>query len=83
MSQYPQVKCATCGWVHIAIPADDAREQVDSVNAWCASMGKPPGASVNDYRRCFRCGADSATFFPAVDGDAPTLSTLMAVVTER
>lgn len=25
---FPQVKCPSCGWVHIAVPADYARQEV-------------------------------------------------------
>ena len=81
--QFPKVKCPTCGWVHIAIPAADARKQVTAVNEACIELGRCPGASMTEYMRCVRCRADSVTFVPANNGDAPTLATLQPVVTER
>jgi hypothetical protein len=60
-----QYKCPTCGWVHIAI----TREFAIANNYDLARL-----------ERCFRCGTPSVGFVPAQPGDAPTLSTLQAVV---
>ena len=66
--RYPEVKCPKCGWVHVAIPAQVARESGDDFER---------------YLRCFRCGADSAGFVPAGEADAPLGATLQACVVER
>jgi predicted phosphodiesterase len=81
-----QFKCPACGWVHCGISETDAAELVASSNAFLESLddkqradyGKP--VSMARFLRCFRCGAPSADFVPAVKGDAPMLATLQAVI---
>lgn len=77
------VKCPRCGWVHVAIARSEAEEQVLSVNLWLASSHEnSPPASLDQYLHCFRCGAPSSNFVPALSGDAPSGATLQACVLE-
>jgi DNA-directed RNA polymerase subunit RPC12/RpoP len=63
--QYRELKCARCGWVHMAVPAQVARAS---------------GGDVERYLRCYRCGAPSEEFVPALADDAPTGCTLQPCV---
>lgn len=64
-SGYREMKCAACGWVHAAIPEHVARAE---------------GGDYSRFLRCYRCGADTAQFVPAVDSDAPLGCTLQPCV---
>lgn len=77
---YKEYKCLKCGWVHAAIPLSAAQEQVRSVNSWHASKGEPQTEDLTRYTRCFRCGAPTADFVPALPDDAPIGSTIQGVV---
>lgn len=66
--RFPEVKCPKCGWVHVAIPIDVARENSDTDD------------DMERYFKCFRCGAPTLGFVPALEGDAPMGCTLQAVV---
>ena len=66
--RFPEVKCLKCGWVHVAIPMDVAREHSDTED------------DMQRYLECFRCGAPTFDFVPALEGDAPVGCTLQAVV---
>ena len=66
--------------MHSAIPLAAAQEQVMSVNAWLASKGEPETAQLKRYMHCFRCGAPTSEFVPALPGDAPMCSTIQGVV---
>jgi hypothetical protein len=77
------VKCPTCGWLHFAVSAESAVEQVDAVNEAFALQGIPQRAFFDKYLRCFRCNADTATFVPAQETDAPLGVTIQPVVIER
>ena len=77
---YKAYKCPKCLWVHAAIPLANAQEQVQIVNAWHASKGEPQTETIQRYLRCFRCGAPTADFVPALSDDAPTGSTIQGVV---
>jgi DNA-directed RNA polymerase subunit RPC12/RpoP len=77
---YKAYKCHKCSWVHAAIPASVALEQVRLANAWCASKGEPETEEITRYLRCARCGAPTSEFVPAGQGDAPTGSTIQGVV---
>ena len=66
--RFPEVKCPKCGWVHVAIPMEVARENSDTDE----DMGR--------YLKCFRCGEPTFDFVPALEGDAPVGCTLQAVV---
>ena len=78
-----EVKCPQCGWVHVAISRSDAEDQVASVNRYLArSDESSPPASMEQYLHCFRCGAPSSIFVPALPGDAPSGVTLQACVLE-
>lgn len=71
-------KCGICGWVHFELSLDAAQAHTDAVNAALPKDGKP--VTVDRYFACSRCGASSATFVPALPGDAPPLSTLRGIV---
>ena len=76
------VKCPQCGWLHFTISERDARASV----AW--ALAQPLSHNVarspfERYLRCFSCGANTATFVPAVESDAPTGATLNPVVILR
>ncbi|AVK72222.1 hypothetical protein BJN34_0205 [Cupriavidus necator] len=77
---YKTFKCPACGWVHIAIPMADAEAQIREANCYLASKGLAPTETLEQYSKCFRCNASSATFVPAESGDAPAGATLQAVV---
>lgn len=77
------VKCPRCGWLHFAVSAESARQQVADANAHLRSLGEPERASLDSYMHCFRCGEDTAGFLPAVESDAPSGVTIQPVVTER
>ena len=77
---YKEYKCPRCGWVHAAIPLQVAQEQVQSANVWLASKSEPQTETIERYMRCFRCGAPTADFIPALPHDAPTGSTIQGVV---
>lgn len=80
MSMPKTYKCPACGWVHVAIPLEDAEAGVRSGNAYAAAQGEPQKESIDRYLKCFRCGADSSTFVPAKDRDVPAGSTIQSVV---
>ncbi len=77
---YKAFKCLACGWVHVAIPLSVAEAQIREANSYLASKRLPPTETQEQYSRCFRCNASSATFVAAEDGDAPAGATLQAVV---
>ena len=77
---YKEYKCNKCAWVHAAIPLAAAQEQVQSANEWLATKGESATEDIARYLRCFKCGAPSADFVPAMPGDAPTGSTIQGVV---
>ncbi|EKD98133.1 MAG: hypothetical protein ACD_23C00569G0004 [uncultured bacterium] len=64
----PEVKCPKCGWVHVAIPMEVAREHSHTDD------------DMQRYFECFRCGAPALDFLAALEGDAPVGCTLQAVV---
>lgn len=63
--QYREMKCARCGWVHVAIPRAVAEES---------------GGDIERYLHCFRCGRPTSQFVPAEPGDAPLGCTIQACV---
>ena len=67
----PEVKCDKCGWVHVAISLEAAREYAKTTDVLAG------------YFRCFRCGSPSRSFVPAGAGDAPDGCTLQAVVVDE
>lgn len=77
------VKCPRCGWLHFAVGAESAMRQVQETNEAFQLQGIPERASFDSHLRCFRCGADSATFLSATEADAPSGVTIQAVVIER
>ena len=77
---YRKYKCPKCGWVHAAIPLADAKAQVASANEYFESEDRPQTASMDDYLRCFRCGAPTTGFLPSGPGDSPRICTLQGVV---
>lgn len=79
------VKCHACGWLHFAISAEDARAEVSATNEMLASarLHDVRRASFDAYLRCFRCGADTASFISAVESDAPSGVTIQACVVQR
>ena len=66
--RFSEVKCPKCGWVHVAIPMDVARENSDT------------DEDLERYLKCFRFGAPTFGFVPALEGDATMGCTLQAVV---
>ena len=78
MTNAKHYKCGVCSWVHFELSLEDAQAHTDAVNAALPKDGKP--VTVDRYFACSRCGASSATFVPALPGDAPPLSTLRRVV---
>ena len=77
------VKCPACGWLHFEVSAVAALSELCGVNQMLAQEGSERKATFEAYLRCFRCGADSATFVPASESDAPSGVTIQAVVLER
>lgn len=80
MSEFKTMKCPACGWCHAAIPLADAEKSVRDGNAYQASKGEPENVSIDWYLKCFRCGAPTSNFVPAMPGDVPPLATLQPVV---
>ena len=78
MTNAKHYKCGVCGWVHFELSLKDAEAHTDAVNAALREDDK--SVAVERYFVCSRCGASSATFVPALPGDAPPLSTLRGVV---
>ena len=66
--RFSEVKCPKCGWVHVAIPMDVARENSDT------------DEDLERYLKCFRCGEPTLDFVPALEGDAPMGCPLQTVV---
>lgn len=91
MNVIGEFKCPKCGWVHIGISEADAVAQVDSVNAYFATLSEEQkqqfggtNASLERYKRCFRCGSPSAGFVPAKQADRPPMgATLQAAIAPR
>lgn len=82
-----EFKCPKCGWVHIGISEADAVAQVHSVNAFFATLSEEQkqqfggtNASLERYKRCFRCGNPSANFVPANRTDRPPAGATMQAV---
>jgi len=78
MTSAKHYKCGVCGWVHFELSLKDAQTHTDAVNAAPNAGGKP--VTIERYFACSRCGASSATFVPALPGDAPPLSNLCGIV---
>lgn len=78
--KYKEYKCVKCGWVHAAIPLADAQSAIDAANAARVRQWLPINAGIEQYLKCFGCGASTKGFIPAEAGDAPRGSTLQAVV---
>lgn len=78
--KYREYKCPSCDWVHAAIPFSEVAAQVASANEYARSRGMPQTASIDDYLRCFRCGAPTDGFVLAAPGDAPSGCTIQGVV---
>lgn len=77
------VKCPNCGWLHFAVSEAEARAAVEDFNRTMVPHYTDKPAKFNAYLICMRCGADSATFLPAVESDAPSGVTISAVVVTR
>jgi rubredoxin len=73
-------KCPKCGWVHAAIPLASAQKQVQTVNEWHVSKGEPATQEIASYMHCFKCGAPTIDFVPALPGDVPFGTTIQAAV---
>lgn len=69
MHRYPEVKCPKCGWVHVEIPVEVARQYASNDDEALARFFK-----------CFRCDAPTHDFLPSQPGDVPVGATLQAVV---
>lgn len=80
---YPFAKCHVCGWLHVAVPAADARAETADTNAGFEQAGEARRAKYESFLHCSRCRADSAKFLPAAESDAPSGVTLQSVVVER
>lgn len=76
----PEVRCPSCGWVHVAIPLHHAEQSIVDVNVEHARSGIPAVETIERYLRCRRCGTASAGFTPAGPDDAPAGCTLPSVV---
>lgn len=82
-----QFKCPKCGWVHVGISESDALLSVSDFNEYYATLndeekrssgGSP--ASIEHYRRCFRCGSPSDQFVPVREADGPPTGTTLQCV---
>lgn len=60
---YKEFKCNKCGWVHAALPLAAVQVEVEA----------------SGYSKCFRCGAPSAGFVPAQEGDVHRGATIQGV----
>ena len=73
------VKCPRCNRLYFTVSEQAARADV----AW--SLAQPLSHNVarapfERYLSCYSCGADTATFLPAVESDAPAGVTIQPVV---
>ncbi len=80
-------KCPRCGWVRIGISLEDAQEQVRQAQAFYVVVSKinhvtmrGSEAYLQSYKKCFKCGAPSADFVPALPGEVPIESTQQTVI---
>lgn len=87
MKNLGEFKCPSCGCVHIGISLEDADEQVRQAQAFYVVASKinhvatrGPGAYLEAYKRCSRCGAPAADFVPAQPSDVQDGCTLQAVI---
>lgn len=78
-----EVKCPSCGWVHVAIPRHHAEQTVVDENAERQRSGDVASASMDRFLKCFRCGEAPERFVPAQEADAPAGCTLQPVVVSR
>lgn len=76
----PEMKCLTCGWVHVAIPRHHAEQWVLDATPEHRQDGRLASAAMHRYFRCYRCGATTDAFVPALPSDAPVGCTLQPVV---
>lgn len=60
---YKEYKCPRCRWVHAALPLSSVQAEVEA----------------GGYSKCFRCGAPSAAFVPAQEGDVHRGATIQGV----
>ena len=87
MKNLGEFKCPACSWVHVGISEADAITAVNDFNENFATMtlesqalfGGAP-SSLEEYKRCVRCGAPAASFLPAAPGDASVGCTLQVVI---
>jgi hypothetical protein len=63
------VKCTRCGWLHIALTADEVAQHAATPELQAS------------YRKCSNksCTAPASTFVPASDDDAPALAQLPTI----
>lgn len=71
MKNLGEFKCPRCSWVHAGIFETDATAAVSEFNGYFATLspeakasfgGEP--SSLEEYKRCVRCGAPAASSFP-------------------
>lgn len=75
-----EYRCPRCGRVHLRISRADAESAVARANQRLQPSERP--ASMEQYLRCFGCGAAASTFVLAGPDDAPDGVTLTLCVVE-
>lgn len=76
-----EIKCPSCGRVHMRIARADAEKVVADFNARYPNDPRP--AKMDRFLSCFGCGKPASSFVPAGPHDAPLGCTLTCVVVDR
>lgn len=76
-----EFKCHQCGWVHVGLDKETVIEHINVVLAYQERIHDTSApACIDDYLKCFRCGAPSEKFLPALPNDAPMGCTIQSVI---
>lgn len=75
-----EYRCPRCGRVHLRVSRADAESMVVSINRRLQPEDQP--ACIDQFLRCFGCGAPTSSFVPAGPDDAPDGVTLTLCVVE-
>jgi protein-arginine kinase activator protein McsA len=80
------VKCLNCKWVHFERTLKEVETEVESFNTYFETLDKKSKShfsgpnSLENYTKCFRCGANYKNFIDAEKGDVPMGSTIQPIL---
>jgi hypothetical protein len=66
------LKCPTCGAVHVVVSAEYAREKVARINAKYETSGSDRRTEFSVFQECRVCSAPAAGFLPTTDPQTMT-----------